>query len=268
MHVRACLILIAVCCVLAACASPEEEHVLRVMSFNIAAGNGDLDRIVKAIEAYDPDVVALQEVDVHWGERSDYQDQARYLGEALGMHYFFGEIYMLEPAEGSGAPRQYGLAFLSKEPFEYQENHHITRLSTLEEDPEPELLPGFPEVVVSIDGQRIHLFNTHLDYRSDPQVRSTQVDEVLAIMDKVQGPLLLLGDLNAEPGDSEIDPLFEVLEDAWKDQDGAGLTFPADDPVKRIDYILHSDHFRVSDAFVAEIEASDHRPVVADLVLD
>lgn len=245
-----------------------DEHILRAMTFNIAAGHGDIEGIVEVIEAHDPDLVGLQEVDVHWSERSDHEDQIRHLSEALGMHAFFGEIYTLEPEEDARPPREYGLAVLSKEPFEHQENHRLTRISTLEEEPEPKLLPGFPEVAVEVGGQRIHLFNTHLDYRPDPEVRTAQVEEMLAITSEADGPLLLLGDLNAEPGDEELAPLFEVFDDAWQGPEEGGLTYPADEPAKRIDYVLHSDHFQVEDAFVVETEASDHRPLVVDLVLE
>ena len=40
---------------------------LRVMSYNIAAGFGDIYGIAEVIAEQQPDLVALQEVDVHWG---------------------------------------------------------------------------------------------------------------------------------------------------------------------------------------------------------
>ncbi|HZE09855.1 MAG TPA: endonuclease/exonuclease/phosphatase family protein, partial [Gemmatimonadaceae bacterium] len=39
---------------------------LRVMTYNIRSGNGDLSGTVQAIRGAGPDVVGLQEVDVHW----------------------------------------------------------------------------------------------------------------------------------------------------------------------------------------------------------
>lgn len=245
----------------------EKGDKIRVMSFNIAAGHGDIDEIVRVIRKYDPDIVALQEVDVHWSERSDFDDQARYLGETLNMHYFFGEIYTLEPEDEQTSPRQYGLGYLSKKPIIHQQNHLLTRLSTQTPEPELKVLPGFPEIVVEIEGQQVHLFNTHLDYRRDPVVRLTQVEEMIEIMEDADGPVILMGDLNARPGAEEISALFEMLDDAWGIKDDPGYTFPADQPDRRIDYILHSGHFIVSDVFVAETEASDHRPVVADIYL-
>ncbi len=77
---------------------------------------------------------------------------------------------------------------------------------------------------------------------------------------------LLLGDFNAEPAAPELAPLFERLRDAWGTR-GGGLTYPAEDPVKRIDYITAGGGVRVLNASVPAVEASDHRPVVATLLL-
>lgn len=156
---------------------------------------------------------------------------------------------------------------MSRLPLLEVRNHEITRLSTQAETPVPEPLPGFPEVVIEVDGTVVHVFNTHLDYRADPRVREMQVADMLRIMGGANRPTLLLGDLNAEPADPELTPLFRRLDDVWSASRGPGLTFPADDPLKRIDYILASSHFAVENVEVLDTEASDHRPVVADLLL-
>jgi len=250
------------------CAPGQDEVKLRVMCYNIAAGHGDIDGIVEVIRSHNPDIVALQEVDVHWGERSGWIDQAEYLAEALGMHVFYGEIYSFEPVEaGPDEPRRYGLAYLSKVPFVHRQNHLLSRLSTQTAEPELMVLPGFPEVAIEWQGRRIHFFNTHLDFRPDPAVRTLQIAEMMAIMAEIDGPHFLIGDLNARPDAPELGPLFSILQDAWTGQDDPGYTFPAHAPDRRIDYILHSEHFSVSDVFVYTTEASDHLPVVADFIL-
>ncbi len=252
-------------------AREREPAVIRIMNYNIAAGHGDISEIARVIAGQDPDIVALQEVDVHWGARSGYDNQAEYLAEALGMEYFYGEIYTLPPdREGVDVPeRQYGLAFLSREPIRYAQNHRITRHSTQAEAPGMQELPGFPEIAIPFEGGIVHFFNTHLDYRPDPAVRQTQVMEMIEIMEQAEGPVVLAGDLNARPGSTELDPLFVMLPDAWdaRGEGEPGYTFPADAPDRRIDYILHSPHFEVVDVFVVMSQASDHLAVVADLVL-
>jgi endonuclease/exonuclease/phosphatase family metal-dependent hydrolase len=57
------------------------------------------------------------------------------------------------------------------------------------------------------------------------------------------------------------------LRDTWQVDSGPGYTYPADQPSKRIDYVLVSRDFRVAAAHVPASDASDHRPVVVDLVL-
>src|SRR4051812_16503360 len=64
---------------------------LRVMAYNIQAGAGsdhvfDLERQAQAIESEHPDLVGLEEVDVDWGTRSDYTDEAAWLARRLHMH--------------------------------------------------------------------------------------------------------------------------------------------------------------------------------------
>jgi endonuclease/exonuclease/phosphatase family protein len=57
----------------------------RLMTYNIHAGHGDIDRTAATIRAFSPDIVGLEEVDLHWADRSGFVDQATPLGESLGM---------------------------------------------------------------------------------------------------------------------------------------------------------------------------------------
>jgi endonuclease/exonuclease/phosphatase family metal-dependent hydrolase len=240
---------------------------LRVMSYNIRSGNGNLAGTADALRALAPNVVALQEVDVHWAERSNFVDQATVLGQLLGMHVRFARIYQFAGAGPYDPPREFGVAVLSKFPILDWSNHVIARLSTQDTNPVPTPLPGFLEVRVDVGGRPVRVFDTHLDYRSDPRVRQQQVAEMLAYIGDASAPTLLFGDLNAPPDAPEIQPLFERLPDAWPASAGPGLTYPADEPIKRIDYVLASKHFRVRSASIPVTLASDHRPVVVDLTL-
>jgi endonuclease/exonuclease/phosphatase family metal-dependent hydrolase len=257
------VLLVALCAGTAACTFRGGAQPLRVMSYNIAAGHGDLAAIATVISEIDPDIVALQEVDVHWNERSDFADQAAALAGTLGMHVRFAPIYHVP----DDPPREFGLAILSRYPIVEFTNHVIPRLSTQVEEPEPLPMPGFPEAVVDIGGTRIHVFDTHLDYRADPRVREQQVAAMLRVMEDVAAPVILMGDLNAPPGAPELQPLLAYLRDAWEAGEGAGYTYPAASPQRRIDYVLTSAEFAVRNAVVPVTTASDHRPVVADLVI-
>ncbi len=247
--------------------APEPKAALRVMTYNIQAGGGDLGGIAEVIRSSGADIVALQEVDVHWHTRSGFADQAAELARRLGLQVRFAPIYQLPGADAMSPPRKYGVAILSRFPVVAFTNHAITRLSTQEQDASPAPMPGFLEATVDVRGVHVRVFNTHLDYRGDPAVRRQQVSESLAILGQLATPALLFGDLNAGPAAPELQPLFARLPDSWPDSAGLGFTYPALAPVRRIDYVLASSHFRVLDARVLETQASDHRPVVVTLAI-
>jgi endonuclease/exonuclease/phosphatase family metal-dependent hydrolase len=248
---------------------------LRVATYNIHAGAGmdnvfDLDRQTAELRSLDADVIGLQEVDVHWGTRSQWRDLASELAGRLGMQVSFAPVYSLDPQTPGAPRREFGVAVLSRYRIVSAENHEITRLSTQVPNPVPAPAPGFGEVVVRVKGLPVHVYVTHLDYRADPSVRGAQVADTRRIMAEdrksERSPVrqILLGDFNAAPAAPELAPLWQELTDA----EPGGPTYPAQDPVQRIDYVAVSkDSVRVRDAAVAQTLASDHRPVVADLLL-
>jgi endonuclease/exonuclease/phosphatase family metal-dependent hydrolase len=259
----------------AATPGPKHGHgvPLRVMSYNILHGAGtdgvfDLDRTAAVIRAQRPDVVGLQEVDQHWDARSDFVDEPAALAQALHMHVFFGAIYDLPPLTAGAPDRRYGVAILSRYRIVRAVDHEITRLSTQVPNPTPAPAPGFPEVVVRVHGVLVHVFDTHLDYRADPSVRQMQVADTVRIMRAAGGRQVLVGDFNATWDASEVAGLHDILIDAWTatGQPG-GETYPAEAPDVRIDHITFTPGIAVRDATVPVALASDHRPVVADLVL-
>jgi endonuclease/exonuclease/phosphatase family metal-dependent hydrolase len=263
--------------------APVPAVAARVATFNIHAGAGadsvyDLDRTAAAIRALDADVVGLQEADVHWGARSHWQDTVAELGRRLGMRTAFAPIYDLDPPAPGQPRRQYGVALLSRHPIVAVENHELTRLSTQEADPVPAPAPGFLEATVQVRGARTHVYVTHLDYRGDPTVRRLQVQDTLRILadDPDGANQLLLGDFNAGPRADELRPLWGVLQDAWAaapEREGStGLTYPAQSPTKRIDFVTASPGVAVLHAQTQDdpalIRASDHRAVLATVLLN
>jgi endonuclease/exonuclease/phosphatase family metal-dependent hydrolase len=247
---------------------PSSTHStpFRVMTYNIHAGHGDIDRTAATIRALSPDVIGLEEVDVHWADRSGFVDQASRLGELLGMSVRFAPVYELPGATADAPKREFGVALLSRYPIEAWENDTLTRLSTQAENPVPTRMPGLLAATIDVHGTRVRVFVTHLDYRKDPAVRRTQVAEMLARIGSADSPTLLLGDMNASPDAAELQPLFVRMHDGWLTAAGPGFTYPADTPTERIDYILVSPNAKVDTAFVPDVPAaSDHRPVVVDV---
>lgn len=236
---------------------------LRVATYNIHAGIGtderfDLTRTAQTLQGLCADVIGLQEVDVHWGARSNWRNEARKIAHALDMDVFFAPIYSLP---GDGKPRRkYGLAILSSHPIVYTKNHEITQRWW----DQVERRSGFAEAVVDVRGSLVHVYATHLDYR-DPRVRKTQVAEMLRIMsgDGRHSRQILLGDLNAPPGAPELAPLWDRggLTDTWR---VAGRGPSSTHPTGRIDYII-TRSLAATRVKIVKASASDHAPVIATL---
>ena len=237
------------------------------MTYNIRSGNGNLDSTAAAIRAQSPDIVALQEVDVHWADRSAFEDQVSALAAKLGMQARFAPIYVLPPLTSGAPPREFGVALLSRYPIVRFRNDTLARLSTQVQNPVPTPAPGLLDAVLDVQGRPVRVFNTHLDYRKDPAVRAQQVSQMLGYIGDLSIPTLVFGDMNAAPNAPELQPLLQRLHDAWSGSDTPGFTYPAEAPRERIDYVLVSPQFAVRGIRVADTQASDHRPVVAELVL-
>jgi endonuclease/exonuclease/phosphatase family metal-dependent hydrolase len=254
------------------------DRTVRALTFNIRHGVGldgvhDLDRVARAIEGAAADLVALQEVDRHLSPRSGYLDQAEWLARRLDMDMAYGPVVDLGPPSSpatpteapaggpDGARRQYGIALLSRAPLRDPRNLLLTRPRGGEQR-------GLLGAVAAVDGRAVRVFCTHLQHRSRTE-RLAQAAQIAESLVGGRGPVVLMGDLNARPGDPEIAPLTEVLDDAWAVAgDGAGFTFDAATPHARIDYILTSADLAARSAAVLQTDASDHLPVVADLELD
>lgn len=102
--------------------------------------------------------------------------------------------------------------------------------------------------------------------------RSGKVDQLQVLSDRSRlspiTPVLLGGDMNAEP-DSQVHKqvLAAGLCDAWTEcGHGDGFTFPADKPVKRIDYLFLTGSLACTSARVIETKISDHRPLLVNVV--
>jgi endonuclease/exonuclease/phosphatase family metal-dependent hydrolase len=258
---------------------------LRVLTYNIHHGAGnddcrsvsssgavspdcslDLDRIAAVIRALKPDIVGLQEVDRFW-IRSRGVDQPAYLASALGMNVCFQANLDHGPDAHAGVLHQYGTAVLSRHPILECTNTLLPRSS-----PESEQR-GLLAARIDAGGVRLRFYNTHLH-----TVEADRILQIPAIRDalgKSDGPLVLVGDLNATPAEQSMQTLFTLLKDAWGGRGGtSGFTSPAAprrDPARRIDYILVSGDIAVSSVDVPVDPntrmASDHYPVLAEIAL-
>lgn len=129
---------------------------------------------------------------------------------------------------------------------------------------------------VAVAGRSIAVVDTHLGAGVTSEERMRQAAALLAA---VTAPLVIAGDLNAEPGSAELRSLRDA---GWWDAERRfrpavrrpATNWPAGPrtgaPTQRLDYLLVRDDTEVLDAFVPDdwehwAVLSDHVPVVARL---
>ena len=220
---------------------------LNVGTYNIRLGIQEgLDKIAAVARPYDLDILAVQEIGDRWtmgpGGHSTVE-----LATQLDM------VGKFVPAiEEQGA--RYGTALLTRLqiqefgvyvlPEEFDESRRMAR------------------TVIAIDEQPIVVYSTHLSHIED---REAQWDTVLDLVFGEDDPVLLMGDLNEEPDHWAIQELKNVFVDA---DPADRFTFPAIDPIRRIDYLFASVGKFVDTSVDDNNTASDHRLVTTTWVIE
>lgn len=235
-----------------------------VMVFNIhagkdAAGSGNLDAVAALARDVRADLVLLQEVD-RGTKRSGKVDQVKVLGDASGFAAAFGRSLDYDGG-------QYGIAALSRAGFDAQFTESLP-VAPIQARAGGSYEPRAALVVVARTPiGRLTALNTHLDASREETFRLQEVARVLAIIErsrKSKLPMIAGGDFNAEPG-SEVHKrvLAAGLRDSWLEcGEGDGLTYPADKPIKRIDYLFLTGALKCTRARVIDTRISDHRPLL------
>lgn len=228
---------------------------MRVMTYNIHSaynidGRQDPEEIARVIEESGAEIITLQEVSRGWLINGS-TDLAAWLARRLDMHFLF---------KGTTGP-MWGNAILTRAPIM---DHGFGGL------PSDGSLIGRGYLWAKIDvgaQDPIQIIATHLHHiEEEVSVRLAQVPVVLQYWDHAPRSVLL-GDLNARPGEADMNLILQAgLIDSWTEVgSGVGYTFDAGDPFMRIDWIWHTPDLMALDAEVLESTASDHRPVIITL---
>ncbi len=239
---------------------------VRVASYNIHHGAGpdnvlDLPDVANEIRALRADVIGLQEVDRHWGDRSDNLDEAAWLADRLHMHVAYAANLDLDPATPGGERRQYGTAILSRFPIRSSTNTLLPKFGDDEQR-------GLLVTEIKVRGVTMRFANTHLQHNNNLE-RQAQAQRIVELLGDQPTRTFLTGDLNASAGAAEIQTLTNVFTDSWAAVgEGDGFTYSQEDPHNRIDFVMSSPDVRPLHARVAtDADGSDHLPVVADFAV-
>jgi endonuclease/exonuclease/phosphatase family metal-dependent hydrolase len=251
-----------------------------------------LRRIAAILDQLDPDVATLQEVSI-LTPGGELLDEPALLGRWTGRHVRYAAVHafpLVEPDTGRSIGfASWGNAILSREPL--AEGFALGLPQASDDDPvevdgavdprtgEPHPLigvrygdeePGHREPRCVVGGRvgAISIATTHLTYIGRAQ-RARQAEAVAATVAGTTGPAILTGDFNAPVDAPELASLEAGFSDAFA---VAGVA--VGDPRRASCGPWAIDHVRVRGLDVAACrvaaeagDASDHWPVIADLVL-
>lgn len=240
----------------------------RIVTYNVhrCVGNDrrlDVNRIADVLAKLEPDIVALQELDVGRA-RTGGADQAHEIATRLKMTSHFHPAVKVEE-------ELYGDAILTALP------ERLIQTGPLPGHPMmPVLEPrGALWIEADVDGRSLQVINTHLGLvPKEQQIQAAHLASASWLAhSRFVGPRILLGDFNATASSVVYRTLTGRLGAARRlaPVQTRTSTFPSQLPVLRIDHFFVSPEIRVTAVF-APYEpltraASDHLPLVMDFEL-
>ena len=232
---------------------------IKVMTFNTqhclnyVKQEIDFDIMSKTILDCDADIVALNEMR-GLGTDPNYTAQVETLARLTRIKHF----YFAKAIDTAGGP--YGNGILSKIPI------LDARIITI---PDP-LTKSYSQhyetrcvLKASLEGG-ITVLVTHMGLNPDEKQNAISI-VTSQITDQ---RCILMGDFNMTPNDPLLFPISDRMKDTAICFDNEKLSFPSDHPVRKIDYIFVSNDIEVISADIPSIVASDHRPQIAEIILN
>jgi endonuclease/exonuclease/phosphatase family metal-dependent hydrolase len=221
---------------------------LRVVVYNVRGFRDGLERLVRLVGHFGPDVLVLNET----GGR-------RRLGR-------FAKALDMQVAADPWVwfRRRVKDAVLVRAPW-WISTHRQQRFEGT-----PAMYPRGALVAELESGDaRLVAVSTHLGLH--PRQRLHDAHQIGALVPH-DAPAVIGGDLNERPDGRAVALLSERFGDVWLlGGDADGDTFPADEPTARIDYLFVTRGIAVERVILPPGEdarlASDHRPLVAELTL-
>lgn len=226
-------------------------------------GRTSPERIARVLAGLNPDIVALQELDLDM-MRSGRVDQAKVIAEALRMDSHFHPSFELE--EGL-----YGNAILARHPMRLVKAGALPTISE-----RPDLEPrGALWAEVRVRGVALQVLTTHLGLTTGEKMLQADflLGEDWAGSPPFSSPAIVLGDLNDWTNSRVTRKFRRILQDthrAARVRKGC-RSFPSRFPLLRLDYIFSSSGLTVKRSAAIRNQltsvASDHLPVMAEIVI-
>lgn len=216
----------------------EKAPQLKIANYNIAGGlrnhTVDLNKVAKAINALNPDIITLEEVDQNT-TRSDGLDQAKELAKLTKMYFSYGAATQMHGGN-------YGNAILSKYPIEK------TKVFKLPSGDYEQRALMLSKITIPGFDSSVYIYNTHFDWHEEDEVRMSQARFINSIvfddldLDKefpnlATGIFILAGDFNSTKNDrviKELNKYWNLVEVEGKDT----RTWPAGNPGLDLDHIF------------------------------
>jgi len=229
-------------------AQRRKSITLRILTYNIyhgetTDGRVDMDLFASIINELNPDLVSLQEVDKN-AKRTGVIDITEELSKRTGLKGYFVKHRDFQGGE-------YGNAILSRFP--------VTDIHVID----PSVTPGsgitIPLATIRLAKRTEMIFNcTHLSTKlEDRKAQARQLMNYYIGAGRM--PMIITGDLNAEPHHEEIKMFFKEFAEADTTFENTFST--RTELVKKIDYILYprNDQWEVLETkVICRGDASDH----------
>ena len=245
------LIIAAAFSVMGCSQNSKKEIDLRLMCYNVRNCKGldnvySPERIAKIINDGNVEAVALQELDSM--SRRNPVDVLGELAKLTGMYPSYGPSIDFQGGK-------YGIGMLTKEkPLSF---YRI-----------PLPCRSEPRSLLLVEMEDYYYCSTHLSLYAE--YRDISAEIIVDELSKLDKPAIAGGDFNAERFEDSMQYLSQYCHVLEKPM--MPLTYPSTNPTKEIDYIVlyktEGLEYKVNSHFVVdERVASDHRPIVADLVV-
>ena len=227
---------------------------ITMMTHNLFGMNYEMEKVVAAIRAEDPDIIVLQEyfgeqaTDLHPLLLADYPFFVRCRGGKRANLGLYSRLPLTQVEDGACPNNAYGTTRTAHILAEFQTE----------------------------DGKPFSVITTHMDWPLPVARQREQLSALSAVVDKIEGPMILAGDFNSTPWSYALRdfvarnglaretvnlvtyPLSWYYFGAWRDTI----------PFLPLDHVMTRGGIVVHDLHAGRRTASDHLPVVFTFSVD